>query len=753
VSILNLPRWTVYPALALLIGIPIAIVASGPAEDPFEGAAAEARGAVEPVPARSAPASAAPAELPPSKYPRVVVLGVDGLDPDLLETAMERFPERTRNFQWLARNGVHRLGTSTPPQSPVAWSNFITGLDPGGHGIFDFIHRNTRTRGEIGSTLEEVEIKDFDLWGDWKLPLTGEAGSNRSGTPFWARLREAGIPADIWRMPINIPVERSKGVSFPGMATPALDSAYGKCTVYTTDALSKADNDYSKLVIVDEYDGRVDTSIEGPPNAFKQGEPHTRAPLKFYVDRKHRSVVVDTGAAVEILRIGEWSGFMPLAFDMQLPDFGMMDVTGVARFYVRAVEPDLYVYASAVNIDPLAPAMPVSEPDSASADLADAIGTYYTQGMAEDVNALKSELLSVEEFMYQVSLVYDERRRMMDYALDRYAASEDGGLLFFYYSTVDLTSHMMWRHADEQHPHHDPAIASRSSEAWSGREGSTWRDTIYDLILKIDPVLAELRDRLGDDVTYVVMSDHGFAPYRREFSLNTWLLENGYLVLKEPHEVLDEDGEPELDDDGNVVIKVYDRELPPGDPAHVPVKIGSAVDWSRTRAYGVGFNGLYLNLAGREQDNPDTEDVDESGIVQPGAEAEALARELKAKLEALVDPKDGTRVVTRCDLATEVYHGDRVSEAPDLIVGYNTGYGNSDAASQGQIPYAVLQDNVGGTFNGSHLMDPAVVPGTLLSNVPVLAGDHRLQDLTVEILRQYGLEPGPGMNASHRVLQ
>ncbi len=80
-----------------------------------------------------------------------------------------------------------------------------------------------------------------------------------------------------------------------------------------------------------------------------------------------------------------------------------------------------------------------------------------------------------------------------------------------------------------------------------------------------------------------------------------------------------------------------------------------------------------------------------------------------------------------------------------MIVGYNTGYGNSDEASLGYIPHDVLSDNLGGTFNGSHLMDPGVVAGTLLTNGPVVNENPRLEDLTVEILRIYGIQPGPGM--------
>ena len=241
--------------------------------------------------------------------------------------------------------------------------------------------------------------------------------------------------------------------------------------------------------------------------------------------------------------------------------------------------------------------------------------------------------------MQQVELVYTERTRMLDYALERYREKKAGGLLFFYFSTVDLASHMMWRHTDPAHPAHDPAFAAMDSSDWSGREGSVWLDTVEDLYLRMDPVLGRIREELGDDTTIVVMSDHGFAPYRREFGLNAWLHREGYLVLKD------------------------DVEEPFG-----PI-YGGRVDWTRTRAYGMGFNGLYLNLAGRELDDPSTPE-DESGIVQPGAEAEALLAELKAKLEAVEDPETGLRPILRCDRAEDVYAGVVADqdESGDLLV-------------------------------------------------------------------------------------
>jgi predicted AlkP superfamily phosphohydrolase/phosphomutase len=310
--------------------------------------------------------------------------------------------------------------------------------------------------------------------------------------------------------------------------------------------------------------------------------------------------------------------------------------------------------------------------------------------------------------MLQSNLVHDEGARMLDYALERWIAKPEGGFLFFYFSGVDLCSHMMWRHADKQHPYHDEAFAAGSDESWTHRPGSTWSEVLEDVYLRMDPVLGRIRERLPQDALLILMSDHGFESWHRKVNLNSWLEKNGYLVLEA------------------------------GKQRGKGVALPQDVDWSKTRAYGVGFNALYLNLAGREG----TKDKD-PGIVRPGAEADALCAELKQKLEAL---RDGdARPILRVDIASTIYHGERSGDAPDLVVGYNAGYGNSDASTLGRIPFDIIEDNKGGTFNGNHLMAPELVEGTLLTTGQVLPGSHGLEDLTVEILRQFGIQPGVGM--------
>lgn len=715
---MQLPRWTVYPALALIGALILTA-----------------------VPKRRSTAT-------PERAKRFVVLGIDGLDPDILQEVCELYPERMPNFRKLIAEGtLQPLGTSIPPQSPVAWSNFITGRDPGGHGIFDFIHRDPVSRGAIGSTTKESHGSNLSLWGDWQFPLGGDSGSNRTGKAFWQLLRDEGIPADIWRMPANFPVEDSLGVSFPGMMTPTLESAYGTYAIYTPDPPVDSDRSGGKFLQLKKSLGVYGAPIHGPANPFSASGKQATIPLRVHVDEdsKAAAIVVDGGTPI-ILDEGEWSEFIPVNFEFfkwggMLPGGAM---GGIVRFYLRSLDP-LYVYMSPINFDPAAAAIPMSEPTSAAEDLARDIGLYYTQGMAEEVNALKDDALTNEEFVRQADLVYDERVRMMDHALDLYLSDDEGGFLFFYYSTVDLCCHMLWNHFDPRHPAHRPEFAAQSNAWWTKRDGSRWKDVVHDLYLKMDPVLGRLRERVGEDTPLVVMSDHGFAPWRRKFSLNRWLWEEGYLVL---HEGLEPESvrRPILADQ-RLVFGKFDHDE---DPSTAPV---SMVDWSKTRAYGVGFNGLYLNLEAREGFDLETGELKgEPGIVK-ATERDPLLRELKAKLEALKDPVDGETVVYVADIREEVYDasGERMEESPDILVGFNAGYGNSDASSTGRISWKVFEDNDGGTFNGNHLMASQVVAGTLLTNRKVAPGDHALEDLPVEILAYYGIEPDASMKG-HRVL-
>ena len=106
---------------------------------------------------------------------RLIVLGIDGMDPQLLRRYMGEgvLP----NLSKLAgMGGFIELGTSIPPQSPVAWSNFITGMDSGGHGIFDFIGLDRKTLIPYLSIARVEKPKREPLkLGQWRIPLGSES--------------------------------------------------------------------------------------------------------------------------------------------------------------------------------------------------------------------------------------------------------------------------------------------------------------------------------------------------------------------------------------------------------------------------------------------------------------------------------------------------------------------------------------------------------------------------------------------------
>src|SRR5450755_758537 len=166
---------------------------------------------------------------------KVIILGVDGLDPDLLTKFMAE--GKMPNFARLAAQGsFRRLTTSIPPQSPVAWSNLITGMNAGGHGIFDFIHRDPKNFQLYFSTSKVEGPKHSFQVGRWVIPLgSGSAEQLRHGRAFWEILDENHVPNFVYRIPANFPPIDAKGKTLSGMGTPDLRGTYGTFTFYTDD--------------------------------------------------------------------------------------------------------------------------------------------------------------------------------------------------------------------------------------------------------------------------------------------------------------------------------------------------------------------------------------------------------------------------------------------------------------------------------------------------------------------------------------
>jgi predicted AlkP superfamily phosphohydrolase/phosphomutase len=621
----------------------------------------------------------------PQSHQRLIILGIDGMDPQLLDRFMRE--GKMPNFAKLEAQGDFRpLTTSIPPQSPVAWSNLITGMNAGGHGIFDFIHRDPKTQGLYFSASRVEGPKHAIHLGTWAIPLgSGRAEQLRKGAAFWQILDEHGIPNTIFRIPSNFPPVPAQGNTLSGMGTPDLRGTYGTFSFYTDDPTATPGAvEGGQIIPVQVENSQVTANLIGPDNSFRKGSAAAKEPFSVAVDPLESVAKLTVQGQEFVLREGEWSGWIRVTFQL-IPFFG--NINGVCRFYLKQAHPRFQLYVSPINIDPANPVLPISTPSSYSRRLTDEAGEFHTQGIAEDTKALSDGVLDDQEYLQQARTVLAEHRRIFDVEFSKF----DHGVFFFYFSSLDLNSHMFWRLMDPKHPEYDATLAAENGSA------------IADFYQQMDQVLGEVLPRLDDHTTLLVLSDHGFAPYYRSFNLNTWLLNNGYIKLK--NEGIQDSGEPLAN-----------------------------VDWTQTRAYGLGLNGLYLNLRGREG----------KGIVAPGAAADSLMAEIRAKLLAVEDPKSKQPVITRVDLASEAYQGPYAREGPDLLVGYNRGYRAGWQTILGAFPTEVLEDNTN-PWSGDHCMDYTLVPGILLSNRKITAQAPALTDIAPTILAEFGIAKATGM--------
>ncbi len=371
----------------------------------------------------------------------LIVLGVDGMDPAFVERHWDALP----NLRALRDCGYFgRLGTSMPPQSPVAWSTFITGLEPDQHGLYDFVHRDPATL-QLFSSMSKTSAPRWVLpFGPYAFPLRpAQVSSMRRGTPFWRTLAEHGVPVMVQRMPTNYPPDDS-GRELAGMGTPDLLGTQGTFTFYTDDPEEVPRQvPGGRIVKTGVSNGRAVLLLEGPPNPLLRDHAVTTAAITLDVDRASRAARIEVGDQTAIVREGEWSGWLRVKF----PLIAHADsIHGMVRVFAKQLSPGLEIYVSPINADPAAPDLPISSPRRWAADLEDEAGPYFTLGIPEDTAALRQEVLSLPQFQEQAQLVFAEEARLLEASLRQFT----GGFLFFYFSSIDQNSHVLWgQHEDE----------------------------------------------------------------------------------------------------------------------------------------------------------------------------------------------------------------------------------------------------------------------------------------------------------------
>jgi predicted AlkP superfamily phosphohydrolase/phosphomutase len=649
--------------------------------------------------------------------PRVVVLAFDGVDAGLVETMLSA--GRLPNLAALAaRGGFSPLTPPVPPQTPVSWTSFSTGLDPGGHQIFDFLKRDPSDMVPTFAVAEEKEARfllgrttpavagaaaaalflvpavvlaarrrraaaavlfvlaagaalgSFAAARAWLPATRPSVVSNRRGTTFWSET--IARPATVIRMPVTFPPERfAQGRLLSGLGVPDLSGRIGKPSYYTSDPFfaPREGNDFSiELVRLESNVGGQTTRIVGPPGrAFGRGGT-IDLPMALTVPDSRDRISIEAGKSKVTLTPGQWSDWTSLAFRVN----PLVTVHGYARFLLQSVSPEIALYVSPVQFDPerLPPGFEVSSPPGYARDLVRRFGRFKTMGWAIDTWSIQSGTLSEAAFLEDVAATVAHERKMLAAML-----KEDRRLLVHYFEFPDRVGHVFWRFRDPKHPAYDAALAAR------------YGDAVEKSYETMDAIVGDTARAIPADAALMVLSDHGFATWRRSVNYDSWLVDKGYLVLK-----------------GDARRQNLEALFSRG-------AFWEAVDWSSSRAYAMGLGDVYVNLRGREKE----------GIVSPGAEYEALRAELTAGLLELTDPVNGEHAVSRVFKREDVYRRYDPRLIPDLIVANRPGYRVSWQSSLGVPTGSVFEDNRD-VWSGDHCsLDPDLVRGVFFASRPFSA--------------------------------
>ena len=673
--------------------------------------------------------------------PRVLVLGFDGVDSQIVEQMLAA--GRLPNLAALKRRGGYSpLVPTVPAQTPVSWATFSTGLDPGAHEIFDFLKRDPADliptfavaeettapllfgranpavfagaaallvlaagallsrRGRRRALLAAFAVLAAAAAGAalagakaWIPPERPAIKNNRRGKTFWSE--EGGRPAAVLRMPVTFPPEAfPQGRLLSGLGVPDLSGRIGRPAYYTSDPFfaPREGNDFSiDLVRLESNTGRQLTRIAGPPGKPFGREGTIDLPMTLSLSPRRDRLAIEAGGERLELAAGQWSDWVSLEFRVN----PVIALHGYARFRLQSAEPEIGLYLSPIQFDParLPPGFALSSPPGFARELLERFGRYKTMGWAIDTWSIQSGTLSEDAFLEDVASTAAQDRRMLAALL-----KERPRLLFHYFEFPDRVAHVFWRFRDPKHPAYDARLAVR------------YGDVVEKSYDTMDAIVGETMRALSPEDVLLVLSDHGFATWRRSVNYNSWLVENGYLVLS-----------------GGARRKNLEALFSRG-------QFWESVDWSRTRAYAMGLGDLYVNLKGREK----------NGIVEPGAPYEALRGELASSLTALTDPGNGERAVSRVFKREEIYRRFNPRLIPDLIVTNRPGYRVSWQASLGVPTDTVFEDNRD-VWSGDHCsLDPELVKGIFFASKAFRAlPTPGIADVTASVRALIGAPPPP----------
>jgi predicted AlkP superfamily phosphohydrolase/phosphomutase len=558
---------------------------------------------------------------------RTLILGFDAFDPLVFERLVEKglMPHLA---EYVKGKGYARFSVSNPPQSEVSWTSIATGLNPGEHGIFDFVHRNPKTYTPSVSLLPTRS----SVFGTQFVP------PYNASTIFDYAVKQ-GFPATVLWWPATFPARPESPVrSLPGLGTPDIQGRLGVGTLFTSDEGLISERRKTRTArLRNQGRDRWLGELEGPIRKARSNNQKSgiKFELQLFDDKLARLRI---GNKPIDLTLGEWSPILEVEFKMGL----FYKIHALTRAILTEISPEIKMYFLPLQIHPLNSPWRYASPGNFVKQTWKNCGPFLTVGWPQDTTALEEDCINDQQFLDLCVSILRARERILLYHLQDFHE----GILGAVFDSLDRIQHMFWKDRQD--------IIE------------TWYRKLDSLVGQVEAALS-YEDRKRTHM--VIVSDHGFANFDYKVHLNRWLIERGYLKSESGAE------------NGSL----------------------NDVDWSRSQAYALGLNSVYLNLAGREG----------QGIVKRG-EIETLTHRLRTELQSWVGP-DQMPVIQHAYPKDEALRGSFATYGPDILVGFSPGYRASQQTGLGEWAADSLEPNID-HWGADHCIDPQAVPGVLLSN-------------------------------------
>src|SRR5260221_7980508 len=369
---------------------------------------------------------------------RVVIVGLDGQDPELTEKWMNA--GLLPNFARLREAGTFaRLGTTLPAESPVAWSSFQTGCNPGKHRIYDFLVPNRKSlMPELSSANVTAPARTLRL-GKYRIPLGRRStAAGRKSESFWSILGKLGVFSAVLRVPITFPTERVGGVLLSAMNVPDVKGSKGTYFYSTTDPKDKRSLVSGQQCPLEAVEGGAKGELPGPENTLVKDGGELRIPFSIITAKDGSSLAQLRLPDQTIeLRLNQLTPWVTLSYKAAVG----FTVKAIARFLLLGQHPNVRLYVTPIQIDPEHPALPISHPVSYSMYLAKRQGPFATLGVAEDTSGLNECIIGEDAFLRQCQDIHEEREKMFFDALSKTRR----GAVVCVFDITDRVQHMFFR--------------------------------------------------------------------------------------------------------------------------------------------------------------------------------------------------------------------------------------------------------------------------------------------------------------------